>query len=350
MPLTRCYAEGPFGWQRTCLESGWGGRGGQSPALRGSQAWGAAAGSCSCLGGEQVWGCSGPQGCRHVPAWVRGAAGELPQRWLQHEWCHQAAEVLGACSPPQCRCPSIGVPHQLAPGQVWLCCGLKLTCAKWRQQGRPRRCPASPSPALLAPTSLCPARLGLAPLGFQGLLSPGGEQQGRQEALPRRAAVPLHAGTGGRRGRCHARAGWLSVCAYLPGGVGSCRAGRRVARGTRWIPRPQHGAVSWRACHASNTKCSRHFLQRGQPRHLPGSSGHWVPPQPPVSHRDLLRRPVSSPVLYEAEMQELDEFFFLISFSFCIFFNFPSRQGGQESRGLLQAGLCHISSVISQKQ
>lgn len=61
------------------------------------------------------------------------------------------------------------------------------------------------------------------------------------------------------------------------------------------------------------------------------------------------KRPVHSPVLYQAKMQELNEFLKLVLVS-AFFLNFPSRQGGQESCRLLQAGLCHIDSVISQKQ
>lgn len=82
----------------------------------------------------------------------------------------------------------------------------------------------------------------------------------------------------------------------------------------------------------------------GDPDHYP------APPGTGSSHRDSLQRPVRSPVLYQAEMQELNEFFKLVLGSDYFFFNFPSRQGGQKSCRLLQAGLCHIDSVISQKQ
>lgn len=58
--------------------------------------------------------------------------------------------------------------------------------------------------------------------------------------------------------------------------------------------------------------------------------GHCPAPLSSGSLHSLHRvseRPVHSPVLYQAKMQELNEFLKLVLVS-AFFFNFPSRQGG----------------------
>lgn len=71
-------------------------------------------------------------------------------------------------------------------------------------------------------------------------------------------------------------------------------------------------------------------------------------PAPRTACTGLGPRPVRSPGLYQAEVQELNEFLKLVS-AFFFFLISPLGREGKSCR-LLQASLCHINSVISQKQ
>lgn len=170
------------------------------------------------------------------------------------------------------------------------------------------------SPAFLMPASL----------GFQCLLA--WREKWRGPAWP--CCATLSVSTAGSRGRCQDRA----VCVkWMQLGWAWAELDTGMSFQSVWQGNSHHAELRGHQCGvcSRSERVSLAVLETCPSVQEP-LWGHSPAPLGSGSLHSLhtiLKRPVHSPVLYQAKMQELNEFLKLVLVS-AFFFNFPSRQGG----------------------